>query len=381
RDAKIMPLRITNDSAGWAYWSDIANGVTWATDHGAKVVSNSFASYQGSTVIAASDVLRSKGGLMIASGGNDSAALTYADNSIIVAGATDSADNKASWSNTGPFVDVAAPGLNVYTTGPSGATWSVSGTSFSAPLTAGLVALIMGVNPLLTPNDVENILETTTVDLGAAGKDDLFGNGRINAAAAIAKAKTFVPTTVDTILPIVSVSNPVAGSKVAGLVPVDILATDNVGVTRVDLMVNGAFYASDTTSPYNFVWDTTSLKNVPSMTLSAVAVDAAGNKSTSTGVSVQVENIVDTMPPVVSITNPANNSKVSGSISIKASITDNVGVLSSSLLIDGSVVSTGTGSISYSWNTRKAKAGTHTISVVGKDTSNNTTTSQITVTK
>jgi chitodextrinase len=76
----------------------------------------------------------------------------------------------------------------------------VSGTSFSAPTTAGIYGLIFAVNPGLSPADADDILFSTVDDLGAAGWDTYYGWGRVNAAKAVAKAKNYVPTS-DTIAP------------------------------------------------------------------------------------------------------------------------------------------------------------------------------------
>ena len=125
-------------------------------------------------------------------------------------------------------------------------------------MTAGVYALMIAANPNLTPSKLDNILFTTAVDLGTAGWDQYYGWGRVDAFAAVTKARQTGAS--DTQAPAVAITSPVSGT-VQGLVPIDVAATDNVGVTRVELWVNGVMYASDSTSPFGFTWDTTTFAN------------------------------------------------------------------------------------------------------------------------
>lgn len=383
-DVKIMPIRITNDPGGWATWSSIANGFIWAADHGARVASNSYESHNsGSTMNSAAGYLRDRGGVAINSAGNTGAEQLYSDMpNLITVSATNQSDLRPSWSSFGDYVDVSAPGVSILTTwGPSGY-GNTHGTSLSAPLVAGVAALMFSANPALTADDVETILETSAVDLGEAGWDKYYGHGRVDAAAAVQAALTYDPPVQDTIAPSASIDTPSANSTLAGTVVVDITANDNIGVTKVDLLVNGAFYASDMSAPYSFAWDTSALGNAD-VTLTARAFDAAENNTTSSGVPVLVRNIIDNTPPLVNITNPADGATVSGQIlSISASATDNTGVTSMKLFIDGSLKTTVySGSLSYNWNLKKVADGTHTIMVEAFDSSTNKATQLITVTK
>lgn len=92
-------------------------------------------------------------------------------------------------SSYGTYIDISAPGVGIYTTINGGSYGSVSGTSFSAPLTAGLIALIFSANPSLTPNQVEQIIESTAMDLGDQGYDHYYGWGRIDASKALTKGR------------------------------------------------------------------------------------------------------------------------------------------------------------------------------------------------
>ena len=286
-NAKIMPVRIS-DTAGYAFFSTIAEGIYWAADNGAKVVNVSYAVHGSSSVQSAGKYLQGKGGLLINSAGNSGALdSTLANSAMISVSATDSADLKTSWSSFGNYVDVSAPGLGIWTTARGGGYAAVSGTSFSSPITAGVVALMMSANPALTPSELENILKTTSVDLGVAGTDQSFGAGRINAAAAVQRARgvTIVP---DVTAPQVAITAPGAIS-VSGIVPVNVSATDSIGVTKVELYAQGALVATDLTTPYGFSWDTTKLANGPA-SLIAKAYDAAGNVATSSNLAVTVAN-------------------------------------------------------------------------------------------
>ena len=378
-NAKIMPMRITDPNGSITYYSIIANALTYAADKGARVANISFIVSHVSAVQSAAQYMRSKGGVVVASVGNSG---TYNANpntaSIITVAGTDSADNRASWSAYGPIVDIAAPGVSVYTTVKGGGYGAVSGTSFASPLTAGVVALMLSANPSLQPSQVDSILASTADDRGTAGRDDYYGYGRVNAARAVAAAKGVVAT--DTQAPAVSLASP--GSTVKGIVAVNVSASDNVGVTRVELYAGGALLASDVAAPYSFSWDTTSRAD-GATTLLAKAYDAAGNAASSS-VNVTVANstaAADTVAPVVNIANPQAGATVSGTVAISANASDNVSVTGLSLYVDGALKATGNSSLSFKWNTRKVSKGYHTIQAVARDAAGNTTTKSVQVVK
>ncbi len=186
----ILPIRISNRSDGAAYFSDMAEGIRWAADHGARVVNVSYGAAGSYTVDSAAAYLREKGGLLFISAGNDGAdgSSTYPDfpNSLAV-GATTSADVRASFSNYGTYIDLVAPGAGIYTT-TTGGYASVSGTSFSSPIAAGVAALVFAADPSLTPDECEADLLSTCTDLGGPGEDNVYGHGRVDAAAAVTAA-------------------------------------------------------------------------------------------------------------------------------------------------------------------------------------------------
>jgi subtilisin family serine protease len=189
-NAKIIPIRVCYDSTGYAYYSDMADGIRYATDKGAKVVNLSYGGWYGATTRDACQYAWTRGTIVCVAAGNDGAdqsAQAESDYMLLV-GATDSSDAKASWSNYGVPVDFFAPGVSIFTTRNGSTYGSVSGTSFASPIGAGLAALLFGVNAGFTPAEVEDIVMATCVDLGTPGDDAVYGAGRINAAAAVALA-------------------------------------------------------------------------------------------------------------------------------------------------------------------------------------------------
>ncbi len=380
-NAKIMPMRISSATGAITYYSVVANALVFAADNGARVANISYTVGHVASVQTAAQYMRNKGGVVVTSAGNTGLVDIRANTpTMITVAATDSADVRASWSTFGPTVDVAAPGVGIWTTTSTGGYAAVNGTSFSSPLTAGVVALMLSANPALQPSQVDAILTSTSDDLGTAGRDDYYGAGRINAARAVAAAKAAV--TVDSQAPTVAIVSP--GATVTGIVSVTVSAADNIGVNRVELYAGGVLVASDIAAPYSFSFDS-STRADGATTLIAKAYDTAGNvASSSTNITIANNTAIraaDTTPPAVSIGNPVNGAKVSGNVGISLSASDNVAVASVNLYIDGSLAASGSGSMIYSWNTRKVADGTHTIQAVARDTAGNSTTQTVQVTK
>ena len=377
-NAKIMPVRIS-DTAGYAFYSTIAEGIYWAADHGAKVVNISYAVQSSTSVQTAANYLRGKGGIVVNSAGNGGVLdTTLASNALLTVSATGSTDAKASWSSFGDYVDVSAPGVGIWTTTRGGGYASVSGTSFSSPITAGVVALMMSANPLLKPTELENILKTTAVDLGTPGSDREFGAGRINAAAAVQKALGLKGAAVsDTTAPVVSITSPGAVT-VKGVVPVNVSASDNVGVTKVELYAKGVLVATDLTPQYGFSWDTSAFANGIA-SLVAKAYDSAGNVASSVTVNVTIANATttpaktgDTIKPTITSLNLKQGTVISPTLqNVNVSASDNVGVTKIKLYLDGAATTLAGSTITYPWDTSALAAGWHRVSVFAYDAQGN----------
>jgi len=286
----IMPIRVT-DTAGYATYSALASGLNWAANNGARVANMSFDVTGGSTVASAAQYFQSKGGVVASSAGNSGTSSTLAPSPfIITVSATDPNDAIYSWSTTGNRVTLSAPGC-VTTTFNGNTYGGACGTSFSSPIVAGVAALLLSTNPNLTPSQVVAILQATSDDLGTAGLDTIFGYGRVNAARALglafnppvgsAPAPPPPSPVLDTIAPQISITSPIANTLVNGNTSVQFRATDNVAVTRVNLLVNGSVVGSSTSAPFSIRWNTKNLSR-GTYGLQGQAFDGAGNSALST---------------------------------------------------------------------------------------------------
>jgi peptidyl-Asp metalloendopeptidase len=202
----------------------------------------------------------------------------------------------------------------------------------------------------------------------------------------------------DTTAPTVRINSPADGAQISGVVSISAGATDDVGVTGLKLYRDGELIGVSSTGSVSTNWNTRKAAN-GLYTIRAEATDAQGNLGTA---SIQVRigtasepaptdptepatptdpGAQDTIAPVVNIANPQDGDLVSGVVSIRANATDNVGVTAMQLLIDGNQVATSSsGSLSSSWNTRKATRGTHVISIKATDAAGNAATASVTVT-
>ena len=187
----------------------------------------------------------------------------------------------------------------------------------------------------------------------------------------------------DITLPTVSIISPANGATISGTINVLVSASDNVGVTSVSLSVDGTLAGSSNSSPFTNSWNSGTVVN-GAHTLTVTAKDASGNTS-SKSIQVSVNNISnsDIISPTVSIASPADGASFEANsiVTISTSATDNVGVTTISISIDGAVVATGSSSpLSYSWNTTNAASGVHSIVAKANDQAGNTGLKSITVT-
>lgn len=166
----LMPVKVL-DASGEGNTSDVAAGIVWAVDHGARVISMSLGG-PGPTETLAEAVAYAidKGAVVVAAAGNDGTSeLNYpaAFNGVIGVAGTTRTGELYSWSNFGPWVQVAAPGCNVAAY-PNGEYVNFCGTSSAAPIVAGVAGLVFSSRPGATSRQVEDALVQSVVQLGSA---------------------------------------------------------------------------------------------------------------------------------------------------------------------------------------------------------------------
>lgn len=186
-NCRILPINITGAT------SEMCDAVYWAADNNVRVVNISWTGADSSALNAAGAYLRTHSrGLLVMAGGNGVGELDY-DNQpdIWCVSMTDAADNPHS--KYGRSIDFAAPGFAMFSTTTNSSYATDSGTSYAAPVFAGVVARLFAINPLLEPDDAIDILKQTAVDLGDSGWDMWFGWGRIDFGAAAAMAWARLP--------------------------------------------------------------------------------------------------------------------------------------------------------------------------------------------
>jgi subtilisin family serine protease len=176
----LMPVKVI-DSGGAGSFSSVANGITWATDHGARVISMSLGfTSSSSTLQSAVQYAHSRGVVIVAAAGNyGTTAPVYpaAYPDVLGVAGTDGSDQRYSWSSYGSWVKLAAPGCN-FTTGTSAWYGTFCGTSSAAPVVAGLAGLAFSSAPLAANTQVEQALESSAVKVGAVvqyGRVDAYG--------------------------------------------------------------------------------------------------------------------------------------------------------------------------------------------------------------
>ena len=185
-----MMCRVSNKTSGNAYLDDLTQGARWAIEHGARSVSCSYTGVSNATIGTTGDYIDSIGGVYLYAAGNSNSDLWNFDYAnVVVVGATDQIDQKASFSSYGLACDAFAPGVAVYSTLRNGSYGFMDGTSMATPIVNGLVGMIWSVNPALTNHEVRDILFASCDDIGDPGEDDVFGHGRVNVYRALRSAR------------------------------------------------------------------------------------------------------------------------------------------------------------------------------------------------
>ena len=273
----VMPVKVMDDDGSIWDWA-VAEGIAWAVARGARVVNMSLGGDNASSAIdVAIDAARAQGVVVVAATGNDGGAVSEPaayPPALAVAAVEDRPAEvdpagcsaarfgpgdfrAAAYSNSGPEVDLAAPGscvISTYPT-PSGVSYAyLSGTSMAAPMVAASAALVLSRNPSLTADEVEAALTGTAADLGAPGPDPLTGAGLLQVGAALASVPA--PAS-DGVSPVVRWSGISDGTLVRGSRVIRATTTDASPILATRIYRDGhALYVrrSDTVST---TWNST----------------------------------------------------------------------------------------------------------------------------
>ena len=291
KKATLHPVRVL-DCTGYGSDAQVIAGLDWVTaNHVKPAVANMSLGGEASQALDdAVERMIAAGVVTAVAAGNDSGnACSYSPartpNALTV-GSTTSSDARSSFSNYGTCLDIFGPGSSITSASYSSdtASTSMSGTSMASPHVAGVAALYLQANPTATPAQTMAALTTNATPSKVTSP----GTGSPN----LLLYSMFITGGGgggDTTAPSTSITAPAGGSTVSGTTTVSANASDNVGVSRVEFFLGSSLLGSDTTAPYSFDWNTTSVAN-GGYSLTTKAYDAAGNVGTSSAVSVTVSN-------------------------------------------------------------------------------------------
>jgi thermitase len=345
------------DQQGVGYEDNLANAIVHAVDQGANILSLSFGAYGEFTLIhEAVKYAYDHGALVIASAGNDAIECLHypaAYEEVVAVTATNDSDNPASFTNFGDWVEVAAPGVDIYSTMPTyhvrlndlGHSMNydyLSGTSMACPIVAGVGALIWSQFPNMTRDQVRARLRYTADDLGNPGFDIHCGYGRVNARSAAEQA---LPEHDMDLLcwNTPYVLKPFDTATINGTLLN--FGTNNESDITVQLLVNGiagatesiTALASGASTTVSYLWNPTA-EGKYNVTLYVVPVDG----EISTENNLQSEYLIVTSSEIVTVPNDFERiQKAINEVSTEYTIQVAPGTYNEHLLIDKSIVLVG----------------------------------------
>jgi len=286
---RIMAEKVL-DEGGSGSLSDVTRGIVHSVDQGAKIINLSLGSYVKSNLLhEAVKYAYDRNVLVVAAAGNDATSVKHypaAYDEVVAVTATDESDNPASFTNYGDWVEVAAPGVRIYSTFWDDSYVYASGTSMSAPHVAGVAALIWSWFPSMTRDQVWAQLQYSADDLSEPGYDVYYGFGRVNARRAVEQA----PSNHDLLVLNLKTPAYVRLGKVAA-VNTTILNMGNSHESNimVRLLVNSSvvnsttvgFLQSGSSTTVGFLWNATieGVYNITSHVMPVIGETIVGNNA------------------------------------------------------------------------------------------------------
>lgn len=186
---RIMPVRVSEAANGGASMSNLLEGIQWAAEHGAKVISTSYSGIGYEPIETTGQYVRSLDASMLWAAGNSATNHEGFDfEHVLVVGASSQSDQRAGFSSYGRGVDLFAPGVSILSSVRDGTYGFASGTSMATPVANGALALLRSANPALGAAHAEYLLMNTCDFWDAEPNSEAYGWGRINLERAVATA-------------------------------------------------------------------------------------------------------------------------------------------------------------------------------------------------
>ena len=391
-NTKILAVKALN-AAGKGAISVVSDAIVYAADNSASVINLSLGDYTHyATLKTAIDYAVAKGCIIVAAAGNentDSLLYPAAYSNVLAVASTDSSDQRSVWggsaSNYGTWVDISAPGTDIYSTWLSTVAPFTSyaysdGTSMASPIVAGVASLLLTINPSWSYTQVFNRLKTTATNIDSKNPSYIgrLGSGRVNAQSALS-------------LPYAIINSPTTDEVVSGSLTISGIA-NALNFSRYTVALGQG------SSPTTYSNIRTSSTKVASGTLATYTTTATADGIHT--IKLTVENsdpqtkevtrrfIIDNTPPTATITSPINKATITESINILGTAADsNIYTYILEYSADSGTsyqqISAGTSSITGStigsWNTA-GLSGSYILRLSVTDKAGQITTTSITIT-
>jgi subtilisin family serine protease len=182
------------DATGQGTTLSVVDGIEWAVARGARVLNMSFAGPHDPLLRQHLAAVHGRGVVMVAAAGNEGpgSAPLYpaADAHVVAVTATDVDDRLYALANRGPYIALAAPGVDILEPAPNDGVQLISGTSVAAAHVTGIAALILERAPALHPDEVRSVLMRSAASLTAPDAKEDTGAGLADALRAVEAART-----------------------------------------------------------------------------------------------------------------------------------------------------------------------------------------------